>query len=99
MGCRSAGTEEDAGTLYPTLIQDSNGNQITLVYSAGLGVTWRNSSGRLVTIQDTRATLTNPTYRFLALWQNLWVIQRQCGWLDTTDERFRVRLLRTLYGV
>jgi hypothetical protein len=27
MGCTSAGTEADAGTLYPTLMQDTNGNQ------------------------------------------------------------------------
>jgi hypothetical protein len=27
MGCTSGGTEADAGTMYPTTIEDSNGNQ------------------------------------------------------------------------
>ena len=30
MGCVSAATEADAGSLYPTLAQDANGNQITI---------------------------------------------------------------------
>jgi hypothetical protein len=29
MGCTSAGTEWDAGTLYPTVMEDSNGNQLS----------------------------------------------------------------------
>ena len=29
MGCTSAGTESDAGTFYPTVIEDSNGNQLS----------------------------------------------------------------------
>jgi hypothetical protein len=28
MGCTSSGTEQDAGTRYPTVIEDSNGNQL-----------------------------------------------------------------------
>jgi hypothetical protein len=39
-GSTSAGTEEDAGVQYPTLIQDTNGNQITISYAAGQSVTW-----------------------------------------------------------
>lgn len=54
MGCQSAGDEPDAGTLYPTLIEDSNGNQITLTYAAGGGMNVLNSSARLITIQDGR---------------------------------------------
>jgi hypothetical protein len=33
-GCISAGTEQDSGVAYPTLIQDTNGNQISLAKSA-----------------------------------------------------------------
>jgi hypothetical protein len=29
MGCTSAGTEQDAGTMYPTLVEDTNGNQLS----------------------------------------------------------------------
>ena len=36
MGSESAGTEPDAGTLYPTVMQDTNGNQVTVRYLPGL---------------------------------------------------------------
>ncbi|MEK7407925.1 MAG: hypothetical protein AAB225_22875, partial [Acidobacteriota bacterium] len=55
MGAVSAGTEQDAGTRYPTLVQDSNGNQIFVRYRAGLGVTWTDSSARINEIEDVRA--------------------------------------------
>ncbi|WP_263385931.1 RHS repeat domain-containing protein [Granulicella arctica] len=47
--------EDDAGTMYPTLIQDTNGNQIVVSYLAGIGQTGSNSSGRISQIQDARA--------------------------------------------
>jgi RHS repeat-associated protein len=50
----SAGTEQDAGTYYPTLIEDTNGNQILLTYKSGLGVSYSNSSARIATIEDVR---------------------------------------------
>ncbi len=52
-GCISGGTEQDAGTAYPTLIEDSNGNQVTIAYAAGQGTTGAgNSSSRMTAIQD-----------------------------------------------
>jgi len=33
MGCVSAGGEQDAGTLYPTIVEDTNGNQIIITYN------------------------------------------------------------------
>jgi RHS repeat-associated protein len=57
MGSVSAGTEWDAGTTYPTLMEDSNGNEVTITYNAGVGVTWGNSSSRISTIQDVRGGL------------------------------------------
>jgi RHS repeat-associated protein len=47
--------EANAGTLYPTLIQDTNGNQVLVSYLAGMGQTGTNSSGRISQIQDARA--------------------------------------------
>jgi RHS repeat-associated protein len=47
--------EADAGTLYPTLVQDTNGNQVLVSYLAGMGQTGSNSSGRISQIQDARA--------------------------------------------
>jgi len=55
MGCTSAGTEQDAGTMYPTLLEDSNGNQILIRYEPGVGITWPDSSARIREIEDTRA--------------------------------------------
>jgi RHS repeat-associated protein len=61
MGCVSAGTEQDGGTMYPTLMQDSNGNQVLIRYAAG-GVTWANSSARILEIEDVRAQYTGSSY-------------------------------------
>src|SRR5215813_12951059 len=55
MGCTSAGTEKDAGTMYPQLLEDSNGNQIFIRYEPGVGITWPDSSARIREIEDTRA--------------------------------------------
>ena len=62
LGATSAGTEQDAGTMYPTVMEDSNGNQILLCYNSGLGVTFPNSSARFSYIEDVRA-IPNPTTR------------------------------------
>ena len=40
--------------MYPTLMEDSNGNQVIITYNAGLGVGWNNSSSRINTIEDVR---------------------------------------------
>jgi RHS repeat-associated protein len=66
-GSVSAGTEEDAGTRYPTLMQDTNGNQVLVRYNNGAGVTWTNSSARINEIEDVRGnnSYVPPwTYRF-----------------------------------
>jgi RHS repeat-associated protein len=60
--------EADAGTLYPTLIQDTNGNQIVVSYLAGIGQGGSNSSGRISQIEDARAGFAGSgqfSYRFL----------------------------------
>ena len=57
MGAMSSGAEEDAGTLYPTIIEDVNGNQIVVTYSAApsLPLGSVNTSGRVAMIADVRA--------------------------------------------
>ena len=65
MNCVSGGTESDFGTMYPTLIQDSNGNQVALQYKSGTGTDWPNSSARIDWIQDIRTpTGGHHTYEF-----------------------------------
>ena len=50
----SAGSEQDAGTYYPTMIEDTNGNQILITYKPGQNVSYANSSARIATIEDVR---------------------------------------------
>ncbi|MFN8006848.1 MAG: hypothetical protein U0V70_07470 [Terriglobia bacterium] len=63
MGCTSATGEQDSGTLYPTKIQDSNGNQVIVRYAQGNGASWVNSSARVQEIEDVRAVLNGGSYR------------------------------------
>ncbi len=81
MGAESSGVEEDAGTLYPTIMQDANGNQITISYDAGSLAPSGNSSGRIVTITDLRGNLTtcdnhttfgNGDYPAMATYRFVW---------------------------
>ncbi len=67
MGSISAGTEQDAGTRYPTLIEDTNGNQILIRYLPAIGFTFPNSSARIGQIEDARAVSVSggrATYQF-----------------------------------
>jgi hypothetical protein len=59
----SSGAEEDAGTMYPTKMQDSNGNFIALTYQTGTYAVEAQSSSRILTIEDARAS-SNVTYQF-----------------------------------
>jgi hypothetical protein len=63
MGSVSGGTEQDAGTMYPTIIEDVNGNQVIVTYKVGAGTTAANTSARINTIADVRA-YNSYTYSF-----------------------------------
>jgi len=68
MGCESASGEPDAGALYPTLIQDRNGNQIIIRYMKGVGSDRGDSSSRIMEIVDARAINSasgRKTYSFI----------------------------------
>ena len=56
MGSTSGGAEQDAGTMYPTIIQDTVGNQIIVTYSASpsLPSSTNDSSARISKIEDVR---------------------------------------------
>ena len=76
MNCISGGTEADFGTMYPTLVQDSNGNQVVLQYKAGTGTDWTNSSARIDWIQDVRTpSAGHHTFEFSYGIQNTEAIQ------------------------
>ena len=62
-GSTSAGSEPDSGTMYPTVIEDSNGNQVLVRYQPGVGMTGLNSSARIQDIEDTRAVNDSGTMR------------------------------------
>jgi len=58
-GCISAASEPDAGVMYPTLMEDTNGNDIAIAYNtAAAGANWTNSSSRIATITDVRGVAT-----------------------------------------
>jgi hypothetical protein len=63
MGCEAAGAEADAGTLYPTRMQDTNGNFIAIGYQAGMGWAWLDSSARMAYISDVRGCCSMPILR------------------------------------
>jgi hypothetical protein len=68
MGCESAAGEPDAGALYPTMIQDTNGNRILIGYMQGAGSAKPNSSSRMQEIEDIQAVETpagRRTYSFI----------------------------------
>jgi RHS repeat-associated protein len=54
-GCTAGAKEPDAGNQHPTVIRDTNGNQIVLRYLPGLGESQTDSSGRISEISDARA--------------------------------------------
>jgi RHS repeat-associated protein len=53
--CISAGNEADSGVMYPTMMEDRNGNQIMIRYNSAQGANWTNSSSRISEIEDVRA--------------------------------------------
>lgn len=72
MGCISGGLEPDLGTMYPTEVTDSNGNQVVVRYATGYGTSFPDSSGRISEVEDVRAiynssTNTRRTYYFTYL--------------------------------
>ncbi len=66
MGCTSGGTEADAGTMYPTIIEDVNGNQVIVTYQAGAGLPSgnTNTSARFSSLEDVRGK-GSSTYTFM----------------------------------
>ena len=62
-GCISAVGEADQGVMYPTLMQDTNGNQVLITYQTSPGASWSNSSARITQIEDARGN-GSSTYSF-----------------------------------
>ena len=64
MGAVSTGSEQDGGTWYPTLMQNTNGNQILISYKAGIGTSTPNTSARIDKITDVRSVPGAYSYQF-----------------------------------
>jgi hypothetical protein len=62
MGAESSEAEADAGTLYPTVAEDPNGNEITFVYANGMYAASGNSSSRIKYVADVRAVPTDVCF-------------------------------------
>jgi hypothetical protein len=66
MTVQSGGAEQDAGTLYPGQMEDTNGNQIVINYAAGSGTGMAGSSARITTVYDARSLNQYfPSYTFV----------------------------------
>ncbi len=57
MDCISGAAEADAGTRYPTRIQNANGNYVDIKYKAAIGSSTINTSARIDTLSDLRGSL------------------------------------------
>ncbi len=59
MGALSGGLEDDAGTLYPTVIEDVSRNQVMVRYASAVGLpatnAYLNTCSRIQAIEDARA--------------------------------------------
>jgi hypothetical protein len=56
MGSTSGGDEPDAGSMYPTIIEDVSGHQVLIRYQPGSGLAGvANTSARISAIEDVRA--------------------------------------------
>jgi len=64
MDAVSGGVEDDAGSRYPTKVQDSNGNFILLKYATGVDAIYENSSARILLIEDVRVNTGSSTFTF-----------------------------------
>jgi RHS repeat-associated protein len=62
--CESGASETDGGVRYPTLMQDSNGNQLRITYETGAGGWFGNTSSRPIAIEDVRRGWQPKTYSF-----------------------------------
>ena len=69
-GCISAGAEPDSGVMYPTLIEDTNGNRVLIRYQTSPGANWTNSSSPITQIEDVRATDPQGVYYTYAFTYN-----------------------------
>ena len=69
-GCVSASSEADGGTMYPTTLEDSNGNQVLVNYQQAPGAGWTNSSARITTVEDVRAVNPGSGYQTYAFTYN-----------------------------
>ncbi len=88
MGCTSSGSEPDAGTMYPTTMEDSNGNQILVSYFAGANQPFSNSSARIQTIKDVRGPnyFGSPsTYSFIYTTDVIPHLTSIQNWIGTSE--------------
>jgi RHS repeat-associated protein len=63
MGCTSGATEDDAGTMYPVNLWDTNGNYMSVSYAPAKKGSQPNTSARITQIWDARKS-DGPTYTF-----------------------------------
>jgi YD repeat-containing protein len=70
MTVQSASAEQDSGTLYPSQIEDSNGNLISLTYGPAVGYPSQdtNTSSRITYITDARGFANGSLSTYTLSW-------------------------------
>lgn len=64
LGSTSASGEADAGSLYPTTMESTDGNQILITYQQGAGGSTTNTSARISNIRDVRGSAQFGSFQF-----------------------------------
>jgi hypothetical protein len=84
MGATSGGTEQDAGTMYPTTIEDTFGNQVFVWYDTGAGLPYEYSSTLPPTEESPLNWLVteNTSSRIIAISDSRSVF---CGWTSPVN--------------
>ncbi|MBL8237301.1 MAG: hypothetical protein JNM66_07780 [Bryobacterales bacterium] len=77
--CTANGTEADAGTMYPTRLVDTNGNEVKLRYQGGLHYGGMNGSARVTEVEDARAALVSGVYKSYSFTYNTDLIPHLTG--------------------
>jgi RHS repeat-associated protein len=90
MGCTSAAGEPDQGTMYPTILEDTNGNQLQVQYMS-------NASARITYITDFRAVY--PTsYNFTYSSGHLSAIYSQIGTAESYTFSYGTQTLQSPFS-
>jgi hypothetical protein len=94
MNSTSTSNEPDSGTMYPTTMEDTNGNQILITYQPGAGYGGNDSGARITLIQDVRSGVTDSyTFSYLGSPAHLVSITNSLGTAENYTFNYAINYL------